>query len=284
MKTNILKVIQAGIVILVLATCTSCAQHENRSDFFKEKVALKETGETPNLSSYQIEENEYEGNTHNSNLKIIQNANCKMKVNSIEQATFLAKKIATQHGGYISEEQFTNTNFEKENQFTIRIPQDRFELVLDSMCSYAEFVDYKNISAVDVTEEYVDITSRLKTKLEIKERYTKILRNRAKTVEDILMAEDKLRQLQEEIESAQGRLNHLGNKLVYSTIIFNIYEKVVPAATPEPYEPSYLDKAADGFSLGWILVKNVTLFFFYIWPLLVLGIMVYVFLKLKSRK
>ncbi|MBQ0740603.1 DUF4349 domain-containing protein, partial [Aquimarina celericrescens] len=90
---------------------------------------------------------------------------------------------------------------------------NNFDIVLDSICKTAEFVDFKNISTIDVTEEYVDITSRLKTKVEVKQRYETILRTKAKTVEDILMAEEKLSKLQEEIESAQGRLKYLGSKV-----------------------------------------------------------------------
>ena len=42
----------------------------------------------------------------------------------------------------------------------------------------------RNINTQDVSAEYVDLQSRLKTKLEVKQRLEDILRSKAKTVED----------------------------------------------------------------------------------------------------
>ncbi len=267
-------------ICIFLFLSFSCSKYENTYD---ESIALEETEETALLNTLQTEkggvlkvENK---STINDQIKIIRNANCKIKVTSVEKATMLAKKITSEHKGYISDERFTNTNYAKENRFTIRIPQNKFDEVLDGVCGLAEFVDYKNISTVDVTEEYVDITSRLKTKFEVKQRYEHILKTKAKTVEDILKAEEKLSKLQEEIESAQGRLNYLSNRVSFSTIQVDIYETIIPKEEPLRYQPGFLDKAKQGLSFGWAVIENITLLLFYIWPLLILGILIFVYFK-----
>ncbi len=292
MKTNKFywtkMIVLAGIFMISF----SCSKAGEKIDQPTESIVLEETGETPALNTYPSDEVESDGvdgfdksefeikkDNIDTHLKIIKNANCRMKVSHVEEATHLAKKIAARYNGYISDERFTNTNYSKENRFTIRIPQNQFDTVLDSICELAEFVDYKNISTVDVTEEYVDISSRLKTKFEIKERYETILRTRVKTVKDILMAEDKLGKLQEEIESAQGRLNYLSNRVAYSTIQLDMYETVIPEDAPPHYEPGFLDKAQDGFSFGWSIIETCTLALFYIWPLLFIGMALFVYLK-----
>ncbi len=53
-----------------------------------------------------------------------------------------------------------------------------------------------------MTSEYIDFEARLKTKLAVKERYELILRNKAKSVKDLLDVEEKLQRIQEEIESS----------------------------------------------------------------------------------
>ncbi|WP_109435238.1 DUF4349 domain-containing protein [Aquimarina sp. AU119] len=280
MKTNKSRLIKImGLVVLLVMTF-SCSKYENKYD---ESIALEETGETALLNTHQTEDvggiEVKNKNVINNQIKIIRNANCRIKVASVEKATILAKKIASEHNGYISDERFTNTNYAKENRFTIRIPQNEFDVVLDGVCGLAEFVDYKNISTVDVTEEYVDITSRLKTKFEVKQRYENILRTKAKTVEDILKAEEKLSKLQEEIESAQGRLNYLTNKVSFSTIQIDIYETIIPKEEPAEYRPGFLDKAKQGMSFGWSIIENLTLLLFYIWPLLILGTLIFVYFK-----
>ena len=87
----------------------------------------------------------------------------------------------------------------------------------------ALFTDHKNISAEDVTSEFIDITGRLKTKKDVRNRYTELL-NKADKVKDIIEVEEKLRVLQEEIESVEGRLKYLNDRVAYSTIDLTIYQ------------------------------------------------------------
>ena len=121
-------------------------------------------------------------------LKIIKSATARYKVKNVKQATYKIKAIAQKHGAYISDLRFQNDLYKKENRFTIKVPQKYFDIVMDSVNAVVDFVEYENITTKDVTEEYIDLETRLKTKLEVKERYESILRKNAKTVEDIYNA------------------------------------------------------------------------------------------------
>ncbi|WP_299188310.1 DUF4349 domain-containing protein [uncultured Aquimarina sp.] len=282
MKTNILKLIRNVIGVGCLVISFSCSQAEKSYSTATENIVMEDTGETPALNAFETEdEKKIKNETENANnrLKIIKNASCRIKVSSVEEVTTLSKNIAAKYNGYVSDERFTNTNYSKENRFTIRIPQDKFDEVLDSICALAEFVDHKNISTVDVTEEYIDINSRLKTKLEVKQRYETILRTKAKNVEDILLTEDKLRELQEEIDAAKGRLKYMSNKVSFSTIQLDMYETVLPKDEPKKYVKSFVDRAEDGLSFGWNLLQHLFLVLFYVWPLLLLGVLILIYYK-----
>ncbi|WP_027392646.1 DUF4349 domain-containing protein [Aquimarina latercula] len=282
MKTNILKLIRNVIGVGCLVISFSCSQAEKSYSTATENIVMEDTGETPALNAFETEDEiKIKNETENANnrLKIIKNASCRIKVSSVEEVTTLSKNIAAKYNGYVSDERFTNTNYSKENRFTIRIPQDKFDEVLDSICALAEFVDHKNISTVDVTEEYIDINSRLKTKLEVKQRYETILRTKAKNVEDILLTEDKLRELQEEIDAAKGRLKYMSNKVSFSTIQLDMYETVLPKDEPKKYVKSFVDRAEDGLSFGWNLLQHLFLVLFYVWPLLLLGVLILIYYK-----
>ena len=217
------------------------------------------------------------------NLKIIRSASVKYKVNDVKLITKKIRNIVALQNGYISDLRFSNNLYQKENRFTIKIPQDSFDLIMDSIPQFAEFIDFENITSRDVTEEYIDIQSRLKTKLEIKERYESILRKRAKTVEDILATEEKLRVIQEEIEASQGRLNYLTNKVSLSTIEVNLYETVEYKDEPTSYSQTFSSKIKNGFSFGWDLIANIFISIIYIWPLLLIAIAVFLFFKRKKK-
>lgn len=282
MKTNGMKSIaKIGIVILVLITLHAC----NQQGSYKESMAISEVDITDSFEGAEMSPSPNVTTDEPSQfvpkeLKIIKTANARYKVENVKDATKIVKDIATDYGGYISDLRFENTLYEKQNRFTIKIPQAHFDAVIDSIKSVAFFVEFENISTKDVTEEYVDIEARLKTKLEVKTRFEDILRRNAKTVEDILATEDKLRLLQEEIESAQGRLKYLSGKVSYSTIQVDLFETVEYKEEPTSYEKSFGDKSKKGFAFGWEIIETIVLFCIHIWPLfLVLIGLLFVFRK-----
>ena len=66
----------------------------------------------------------------------------------------------------------------------------------------------KNISAKDVTEEYVDLKIRVGNKLAVLAQY-KVILQKAISIEEILEVNEKIRRLEEEIESKKGRIRFL---------------------------------------------------------------------------
>lgn len=267
------------VVSLCLVAFGSCQNASYKEDFAMEKVAVTE--------DYQaVEENDVAGTVANTpiQLKIIKSASARYKVKDVKKATELVKAMAQKYDGYISDLRFDNNLYEKQNRFTIKVPNSHFDSLLDSIGSVAIFTEFENITTQDVTEEFLDIESRLATKQEVKERYVEILRKKAKTVEDILATEEKLRILQEEIEAAQGRLKYLSNKVSYSTVQVDLYETVEYTAEPESYTKNFFDKAGNGFSFGWELIEAIVIGLIHIWPLLILLTLVVLFLRRKLKK
>ncbi len=284
MKTLRLFKVLVGVVSFI---AISCSDNKSDLDIVSESIKVESTGETSKLNAFedkntkqhQLAGDASQNQRPNFDIKIVKNANCRLNVKKVEKVTRQTKKLVTMHGGYISDERFTQTNYTKENRFVIRIPNDKFDVVLDSLSDWAQFVDHKNISTQDVTEEYVDVSARLRTKLEVKERYETILRQRAKTVEEILEAEHKIKEIQEEIEAAKGRLQYLTNKVSFSTIQVDLYETVIPLEEPNSYTPNFGDKAKKGLLFGWMLIENFSLLLFYIWPFIIVGILVVVYFR-----
>lgn len=217
-------------------------------------------------------------------LKIIKSATARYKVENVKVATRHIKKIAGRYDAYISDLRYTNDLYKKENRFTIKIPQQHFDSMMDSIGYIVDFVEYENITTKDVTEEYIDIQTRLNTKLEVKSRYETILRRNAKTIEDILMTEEKLRVIQEEIESAQGRLKYLSNKVSYSTIQIDLYETVAYKEEPESYSKTFLSKSKEGLNFGWTAIEGFVIGLLYLWPLVILGVVVFFLVRRTLRK
>ncbi len=206
-------------------------------------------------------------NQTNTSPKIIKNASMRIEVKDIDVSTQAVEQLVQSVNGRISNMNRMNYDYRKENNITIRIPADQFDVVIKSLEKETVYQDYLRVTTRDVTEEYLDIETRLKTKRAVRDRYVEVLRNKAKTVEEILQAEEAIRKVQEEIESREGRLRYLKDQVGFSTINLEIYEK---QEGPAPSRYSFLDRAKNSLSSGWELIQDTVLVLINLWPFIIL--------------
>lgn len=197
--------------------------------------------------------------------KIIKTANMKFQVDDVDMTTNKIQSILKTKGAYISDMNQAKNRNHFYSELTIRVPNLYFDDVLMELSLTGEKVDYKRVSSQDVTEEYVDIQTRLKTKKEVKARYEEILRSKAKTVSEVLETEEKLRRIQEEIEAQEGRLRYLKNQVNMSTIYLTIYEEGVDLDEVER-QKKFTERASSGFEAGWNAILDVIVNLTYAWP------------------
>ncbi len=284
MSTNKLNQPIKIALLLVIGFLSSCNSKNYKSRVPVENVGVSTMYEAVESDGAEMSTPDEQKKVSPQDVKIIKSASVRYKVMDVKEAFRQIQKITGSLRGYISDQRFQNSTHQTENRFTIKIPQESFAVLMDSLGKVAEFIDYENISSRDVTEEYVDLESRLKTKLAVKQRYETILRQHAKTVKDILATEEKLGVIQEEIEAAQGRLQYLTNKVSYSTVQVDLYETVAYKETPESYTRTFFSKAKEGLVFGWQLIESIVLGIIYVWPLLLIGLVLFFVLRAKFKK
>lgn len=221
--------------------------------------------------------------TNRVNLKIIKTAKTKYKVKDVKKATKRIKLLASNYDGFISDLRFQNNLYSIKNNFTIKIPKDNFDVFLDSIHKYVEFINFESVSTRDVTESYFDAESRLNTKKEVKKRYEEILRKRAKTVDDVLKTEEKIRVIQEEIDATKGRLIYLNNRISFSTIEIELYQDVEFKELPDSNKINFFTKVKEGFVNGSNIILTIFLGIVNIWPLLILGFVLFIIFKKRKN-
>ena len=113
------------------------------------------------------------------------------------------------------------------------------------------------------------------------------LLGQAKNMNDILSVQSEINGIQEEIESAAGRIEYLSHSSVFSTINLTYYQ-VLNSAAKEPAdqrEPSFASKVKDAFRMGWEIVSNFFIVIVTIWPLLLVSFFLFLlYKKLKGQK
>ncbi len=211
--------------------------------------------------------------------QIIKTARLQIEVKNYDEAKKQVDELITKYNAYTSSEDENNTETRKSNTIVIRVPKSDFDSLLNSLAGIAKEVESKSVNAKDVTEEFVDIKTRLKNKRKVEERYVEILQ-KAETIEDILRVEEHLRQVREEIEAKEGRLKFLKDQVALSTITLYMYE------FHEPIYSGFGGKVIQALSGGWKGLLQFIVGILYLWPLWLIGIFVFMLIKkmLKKRK
>jgi len=274
------------------------------SDFI---MANANVGNVPKSSNNKLNTEDINPkNTYNT--KIIKTADLKIKVDNVKMASTKIANLVDMNGGYISSENLQSTKnyyqtIEKtedykieeyevvtSNVIYIRVPTKNFQKVLSGMKGIAVSEDYVRIDAQDVTEEYYDLETRLKTKKEVEKRYIEILRSKAKTVSEILTAEEKIRVIREEIEVVEGRLKYLQNKVSLSSIQIELYQDPIFVQETIKYKQyqetgwSFWEKAGKALSTGWNAILAFLIGLLYIWPFIIVFGSILYFLRKKYKK
>jgi hypothetical protein len=179
-------------------------------------------------------------------------------------------KLSEKYDGFIADMELTSNNYQVSNQITVRISNSSFHEFVNAIKGQSIFIDRANVSSNDVTKEFVDIESRLKTKREVRDRYIQILRDKTGSISDVIEAEEAIRKITEEIEAKEGRLRYLKDRIDHSTVVMTIYQTVDFVNPPERYDKGYGEEMGDSFSRGWHVITSVILALITIWPLLLI--------------
>lgn len=158
---------------------------------------------------------------------IIHQAQLHINVKNIDKAQANIEAKANKYGGYIVESSIYRENEDDNTAYIkVRIPEKDFKTFLSDTEETATKVLERNVTGEDVTEQFVDLESRLKSKRTVEERLLEFMKDANKT-EDLLKISDDLATVQEEIEVIVGQMNYLENQTSFSTIEISMYENRV---------------------------------------------------------
>ncbi|HKZ84577.1 MAG TPA: DUF4349 domain-containing protein [Anaerolineae bacterium] len=225
------------IVVVMAAACAAAATPEPRFDADAAGVpdALAATP-APQPVEVASEDRSRLGNVQLSPYRadrlIIKNGEMNLLVANTDRAVDQVTDTAVNSGGYIVS---SRTWFDGEFKFatlTMGVPVDQFETVQRQLRAIAATVLSDTASGQDVSEEYVDLQSRL-TNLEATAARIREFLAQAQNVEEALQVNARLTEVENEIEQIKGRMNYLKDRAAFSTIVVNL-EPRRPTPTPTP--------------------------------------------------
>lgn len=196
--------------------------------------------------------------------KIIRNGSLSFKVKDAKKTREEMNAIIGKNKGYIGNEHLDNSDYQTQYTLQIRVPADNLDALVADIEALDGTVTYKSIQARDVTEEFIDLETRLKNKKAYLDQFRTLLKS-AKTIEDILQVQTQIRQLEEEIESVTGRLKYLSNQVDLSTLDLTLTETKDFVYRPDR-RINFIERFKESVSSGWYGFVNFCLYMFTLWP------------------
>lgn len=261
---------KVGLIILSYIFLTSCQEQNSESNssvgkYLPEDALAYEneieeeaprTSEPPVPSKYLLEKGS----------KIIKNGSMKFAVTNLETAKVKVDSLLNKYSGFYENERYNSYGNHIFYSLLLRIPSAKFDSFVHTIEEGVGKLEAKNINAKDVTEEYVDLNIRLDNNLAYLNQYQEILK-KAKSVKEILEVQEKIRMIEEEIESKKGRLNFLEDKVKYSTLSIEIAELIKSKLANKP---NFGRRIVNAFNNGVKAFLNLIVGMVNIWPYLIL--------------
>lgn len=153
---------------------------------------------------------------------IIWNANISLEVEDTRAAMGQVQALARELGGRTTGSESWLEGEQLHAQLTIRVPTEVFEEAMARLRDLALEVRRESSNSEDVTDQYVDLQSRLRH-LEAKEAQLLEFLDDAEDTEATLAVYDHLAETQGEIEQVKGRMEYLRNLSAMATINVDLH-------------------------------------------------------------
>lgn len=299
MRKGILYLLLSGLLVL-LAACSASDQEssfeQNKAmDYSEESSNDVAVGEAEQASASEDMKSTSGDGSETPQIEtermIIHNAKLSVNVKELDKAQSNIEKKVDEFGGYIVESNvYQEDDQTSSGKMIVRIPEKNFEKFLLEAEGEAAKVLERNVTGQDVTEQYVDLESRVKSKRAVEARLLEFMGNAQKT-DDLLKISDDLATIQEEIEVMVGKMKYLKNQTSFSTIELNMYENRVVVPEIESKELNTWEKTKKQLatSTNSLLAAGSALIVFFIGNLPVLlilgavGYVVYLIIRRRLR-
>lgn len=167
--------------------------------------------------------------------KLIRRAQLQVQTEHFDQSAAALEQMVTQCGGYFQQASveggsLRNQSASRYGTYMIRLPEDQFDDFLGNVGDLG-YVVVRSETSENVSQQYYDTETRLKTQRTKQERLLSLL-EKADTMETIVALEDALSDVEYEIESLTTTLNQYDNLITFSTIELTLEEVGSITATP----------------------------------------------------
>ncbi|HTS13871.1 MAG TPA: DUF4349 domain-containing protein [Candidatus Limnocylindrales bacterium] len=156
---------------------------------------------------------------------IVQTAAITILANNYDQSSSALQPLTVARGGYVQDMTAnTRTREARSVSATLRVPEKQLDGFLGDLRKLGH-VEEETRSNQEVTDQYIDLTARLKAARATEQRILELLATRTGKLSDVLEAEQELERVRGEIESMDGERVHMEHEVSYATVKVQLNEE-----------------------------------------------------------
>ncbi|MBA4864145.1 DUF4349 domain-containing protein [Streptomyces sp. PSKA54] len=189
---------------------------------------------------------------------VIRTASLTVLVKDVPKALDEARSAAEGAGGIVGNEStIRDEDSREESRVVLRVPTEQYEEVITELQGTGKLMERK-VKAQDVTDQVVDVESRIKTMRASVERVRELM-DKATKLSDVVALEGELSSRQSDLEALLAQQASLKDRTSLATITLTLYENPKKQVVKEDDDPGFLDALAGGWHafvtlLRWIAV------------------------------
>ena len=236
---NIRKLVSPACAFLLVCGLLSGCQAAPRSTVFSAGEAtngnVADSGFDSSVSDESWEESS-SAMVSAVSRKLVKTVSMELQSRSFDHLTESIRQAIEQAGGYAESAELQSYQEDRRSYYILaRIPEQNLNRFLDGVetaVSPEGTVVSRQESVEDITLNYVDAESRKKALLTEQERLLELI-GQAADISDIIALEERLSQVQYQLESYESQLRVYDNQVEYASVNLHIIEVARVTETPD---------------------------------------------------
>jgi hypothetical protein len=209
---------------------------------------------------------------------LVRHGQASIEVQGVDGAVTRMRQTAAQFGGFVANTALVSGKEEQRSAtLELRVPSQQFDAVVGALNQLGK-VETVNVSAEDVSEEYVDLGARLANARRVEARLVEMLEKRTGKLSDVLTVEQELGRVRQEAERYEARIRWLERRATLSSLEVSLHEKIPLIEPPRGHGP-----IAEAFAEAWTRFVAFVAWFIaslgILVPLGALGVLVYLVVR-----
>ncbi len=238
MKRTIFSLLMVFALMFSLTACGASTSMESNGGAY-DKMEMESSGAVSDAMSSTQE--------LPADRKLIRTVRMQAETDDLTDVMTQLEQTLSQFGGYLQQKEIYQGSAYRGTQrrsanLVIRVPAKDLDTFLSHLSGTTHVIS-SNESVDDVTLHYIDVDSQLKA-LRVEEERLLAMMEKADNLSDLLAIEQRLTQVQQEIQSVTSQLKALDSQIEYATIHLSISEVVeyTPVEEKSPWQ-----EIGDGF-------------------------------------